>query len=264
MFVQRVMTGLALVALFVVVFLFSPPWLICVIATLVILFATWEFFEITRPTQSAADRLLCLALASLIPAAASTGRSDCLLGSLFLALSVPGARSLFSRSDLRRRLEDLQHSFFGILYVSFTLSHFVLLRNRADWKPWIFFILIVTYLGDVAAYLSGSRWGRTKLAPLLSPKKTVEGALGALLASVLGGYACKIVFFPSLTSLQTLWVSAVLCVSGQLGDLVESLVKRCYNTKDSGRMLPGHGGILDRIDSILFAVPVGYYLAALM
>lgn len=264
MVLQRVITGLALVALFVVVFLCSPPWLICTIATLIILFASWEFFEMTRPEQSALDRFLCLGLAAVIPAAASSGRPDCLLGSLFLALFVPGVRSLLSNRDLRVRWEDLQVCFFGILYVSFSLSHFVLLRNRDDWKPWIFFILIVTYLGDVAAYFSGSRWGRTKLSPRLSPKKTVEGALGALVASVLGGYVCKIVFFPSLTSLQVLWVSAVLSVSGQLGDLVESLVKRCYDTKDSGRMLPGHGGILDRIDSILFAGPVGYYLAALI
>ncbi len=153
---------------------------------------------------------------------------------------------------------------FGIFYVSFTLSHFVLLRNLEDWKPWIFFILIVTYFGDVAAFFSGTRWGRKKLSPLLSPKKTVEGALGGLLATVLAGYACKLVFFPALTSFQALWIAALLSASGQLGDLLESLIKRSYGIKDSGRMLPGHGGILDRIDSILLAGPVGYYLAILI
>jgi phosphatidate cytidylyltransferase len=98
----------------------------------------------------------------------------------------------------------------------------------------------------------------------LSPKKTVEGALGGLLATVLAGYACKLVFFPALTSFQALWIAALLSASGQLGDLLESLVKRSYGIKDSGRMLPGHGGILDRIDSILLAGPAGYYLAILI
>jgi phosphatidate cytidylyltransferase len=165
---------------------------------------------------------------------------------------------------LKARFEELQLCFFGIFYIGFTLSHFVLLRNLENWKPWIFFILIVCYVGDVAAFFAGTRWGSTKLSPVLSPKKTVEGALGGLFASVLAGYACKLVFFPALTGLQALWVAALLSATAQLGDLLESLVKRSCGIKDSGRMLPGHGGILDRIDSILLAGPVGYYLARLI
>jgi phosphatidate cytidylyltransferase len=264
MFQQRIITGLALVALFVVIFLFSPPWLVCVIATLIILLASWEFFEMVLPEQAFGDRLLCLTLASLIPMAALPGRADCLTGSLFVSIFALGVRSLFSGKDLKARFAELELCLFGILYVSFTLSHFVLLRNLEDWKPWIFFILIVTYIGDVAAFFSGTRWGRKNLSPLLSPKKTVEGALGGLLATVLAGFACKLVFFQALTSFQALWVAALLSVSGQLGDLLESLIKRSYGIKDSGRMLPGHGGILDRIDSILLAGPVGYYLAILI
>jgi phosphatidate cytidylyltransferase len=264
MFQQRIITGLALVALFVVIFLFSPPWLVCVIATLVILLASWEFLEMALPEQAFADRLLCLALATLIPGAALAGRTDCLMGSLFVALFALGVRSLFSGKEMKTRFEELQVCLFGTLYVSFTLSHFVLLRNMEDWKPWIFFILIVTYVGDVAAFFTGTKWGKRKLSPLLSPKKTVEGALGGMLATVLLACACKIVFFPALTVFQAIWVSVILSVSGQLGDLLESLIKRSYGIKDSGRILPGHGGILDRIDSILIAGPVGYYLAILI
>jgi len=264
MFLQRIITGWVLVGLFVAIFLFSPAWLVCIIATLIILLASWEYLEMTRPEQSLADRSLCLVLASLVPTAACSGRADCLLGSLFGSLFLLGIRSLVGGKELKARFEELQLCCFGIFYISFTLSHFVLVRNLEDWKPWIFFILIVTYVGDVAAFFSGSRWGKRKLSPLLSPKKTVEGAVGGLLASVLAGYACKLLFFSALTSAQALWVAAVLSISGQLGDLLESLIKRSYGTKDSGRMLPGHGGILDRIDSILFAGPVGYYLAILI
>ncbi len=264
MYYKRIITGLALVALFVLIFLFSPAWFVCVIAVLITLLATWEYLEMTRPGQTTETRILCLALASSIPVAAMPGKTDCLTGSLFVALLALGVRSLFSRQELKARFEELQLCFFGIFYIGFTLSHFVLLRSLGDWKPWIFFILIVTYVGDVAAFFSGTRWGRKKLSPVLSPKKTIEGALGGLLASVLAGCACKLVFFPALTSLQALWVAALLSASAQFGDLLESLVKRSCGIKDSGRMLPGHGGILDRIDSILLAGPVGYYLARLI
>jgi phosphatidate cytidylyltransferase len=264
MFRQRIITGWVLVGLFVAIFLFSPAWLVCIIATLVILLASWEYLEMTCSEQSLADRSLCLALASLIPAAACSGRADCLLGALFVSFLLLGVRSLAGGKELKARFEELQLCFFGIFYISFTLSHFVLVRNLEDWRPWIFFILIVTYIGDVAAFFTGSRWGKRKLSPLLSPKKTVEGAIGGLFASVLAGCACKLLFFSALTGAQALWISAVLSISGQLGDLLESLVKRSYDIKDSGRMLPGHGGILDRVDSILFAGPVGYYLAILI
>ncbi len=261
---QRIITALALVALFVAIFLFSPPWLVAIIAALVILLATWEYLEMTLPEQSGGDRLLCLVLASLTPVAVLPGRAECLFGSIFIALLALGVRSLFGKRELRARFEELQLSLFGFLYVSFTLSHFVLLRTLEDWKPWIFFILIVTYVGDVAAFFTGTRLGRHKLAPMLSPKKTIEGALGGLAATVLAGFGCKLVFFSGLTGAQALWVAALLSISGQLGDLVESLIKRSCDIKDSGNMLPGHGGILDRIDSILLAGPLGYYLALLV
>ncbi len=264
MFQQRIITALALVVLFAAIFLFSPAWLICIVATLIILLASWEYLEMTLPGQAGGDRLLCLALAALIPVAALPGRIDCLVGSLFVSLLVLGVRSVLSNKELKARFEELQLCSFGVFYISLTLSHFVLLRELDDWKPWIFFILIVTYVGDVAAYFSGTKWGSRSLSPLLSPKKTVEGALGGLFATVLAGCACRLVFFPSLTGLQAVWVSALLSVSGQLGDLLESLIKRSCGTKDSGRVLPGHGGILDRIDSILLAGPVGFYLALLI
>jgi len=265
MFRQRLITAGFLVALFVVILLFAPAWLVCTVVTLIILLASLEYLEMTFPEPAVGDRTLFLVLASLIPAAALSGRPACMYGSLFVSLLFLAFRSILSRGkDMKARLERLHLCFFGIFYVSFTLSHFVLLRNLENWEPWIFTILIVTYVGDVGAYFSGTRWGRRKLAPLLSPKKTVEGAAGSLLASVLAGLACKLVFFSTLTGLQALWVSALLSVSGQMGDLLESLIKRNHGIKDSGRMLPGHGGILDRIDSILLAGPVGYYVAVLI
>ena len=117
MFYKRIITGLALVALFVLIFLFSPAWFVCVIAVLITLLATWEYLEMTRPGQTTETRILCLALASSIPVAAMPGKTDCLTGSLFVALLALGVRSLFSRQELKARFEELQLCFFGIFYI---------------------------------------------------------------------------------------------------------------------------------------------------
>jgi len=260
---QRLQTAGVLIALFVSIFLFSPAWLLCVIATVVVLLASWEYYTLTDPGQGRADRLLCVALAGLFPSAALCGRLNAVYGLLFLSFLLLSFRSLFSPLELRTRFEDLHRRLFGILYVGFTLSHFLLLPALEAWRGWVFTILIVIYMGDGVAYFVGSNLGRTKLAERLSPKKTWEGAVGGLLGSVLALFLCKALFFSALTTGQALLAGVLLAASGQMGDLVESLIKRSYGVKDSGNILPGHGGILDRIDSVLFAFPVGYYLAVI-
>jgi len=258
---ERLLTAAGLIALFVILILFSPSWVICVVVALLVLLASWEYHELTSPRQVKFDRLLCLFLASLVPVAFFSGQAHWMAGSLFLSIFALSIRSLSGAEELKERFDGLLRSLFGIFYVSFCLSHFVLLRNLEDGKAWIFTILIVTYIGDGAAYFTGSNLGRWRLAPRLSPKKTVEGALGGLLGSILAMFVCKLIFFSGLSNLEVLGLSSVLAVSGQLGDLVESLIKRSFGVKDSGKLLPGHGGILDRLDSVLLAGPVGYYLA---
>jgi phosphatidate cytidylyltransferase len=126
---------------------------------------------------------------------------------------------------------------------------------------WALTVILCTWIGDSAAYLVGRSLGRRKLAPDLSPNKTVEGAAGGLLAATLTG---SLVF--AWSGLGSWWIGAlagaVIGIAGQLGDLGESLLKRQAGVKDSGAAIPGHGGILDRIDALLFAFPAGYLLAA--
>ena len=259
---KRLQTAGILIVLFVLILLFSPVWLLTLVAAAIIALATWEYAQMVYPGQGRTDSLLLLGLAVLFPFAASYGSTPSLFGSLFVCLALLGLRALFRADDLKVRLEGLQNSLFGILYISFTVSHLLLIRRDCeDWKPWIFTILAAIYLGDGAAYFVGTSLGKRKLAPLLSPKKTVEGALGGLAASVLGVFLCRFLILPSLSAWEALLVGVTISVAGQLGDLLESLIKRTHDVKDSGTLLPGHGGILDRIDSILLAGPIGYYLA---
>ena len=151
----------------------------------------------------------------------------------------------------------------GILYVGWLLSYPVALRDLDDGRNWVFFALFTTFASDTAAFLAGSALGKNKLAPHISPAKTWEGAI----SGIIGAIIVSLVFIlPTPLTLPLNWGQAILLgllasIFGQLGDLVESLFKRNMVAKDSGRLIPGHGGFLDRMDSIVFAGIVVYYYA---
>jgi len=114
----------------------------------------------------------------------------------------------------------------------------------------------IVFMGDTGAFFAGRSFGRHKLYPLISPKKTMEGAVGGLCASILGGVLARWLLLPTLELPEAMLLGAALGAVGQIGDLVESLFKRATDTKDSGQLLPGHGGLLDRLDGVLFAAPL--------
>ena len=151
----------------------------------------------------------------------------------------------------------------GILYVGWLLSHLVALRGLDDGRNWVFFALFITITSDTAAFFTGRALGRHKLAPRISPGKTWEGAISGILGAII---VSLLFMLPTPLSLHFNWGQAILLgllvsIFGQLGDLVESLFKRNMGVKDSGRLIPGHGGVLDRMDSIVFAGIVVYYYA---
>jgi phosphatidate cytidylyltransferase len=151
----------------------------------------------------------------------------------------------------------------GILYIGWLLGYAVALRGVEDGRNWVFYALFCTFGSDSAAFFMGKAIGRHKLAPSISPNKTWEGTVGGLLGAV-GVSLLFLLSHPlSLATSLSIWQAVVLgllvSVSGQLGDLVESLFKRNVGAKDSGTLIPGHGGVLDRMDSVVFAIVVVYY-----
>jgi len=152
----------------------------------------------------------------------------------------------------------------GVVYIALPLSMLVLIRGETDGIAWIFLILAIVFSGDTCAYHVGSRYGAHKLCPSVSPGKTLEGALGGLAGNLAAGVLVKGFFLPSLPWIESLAFFVIVGMAGQAGDLFESLLKRQGNIKDSGAILPGHGGILDRIDALLFAAPVAYLFNHMM
>lgn len=164
----------------------------------------------------------------------------------------------FTDKDVQTSINQIAYTLLGVFYVAGLLGFFVLLRNLEGGQYLIFFVFIVIWMGDTAAYYGGRRFGKTPLAPHISPNKTVEGAIAGLGGSLLGGIAAKFWFLGHIPLIHCLIVTIICGIIGQFGDLAESVLKRNTGTKDSGALIPGHGGILDRLDSLMFACPAFY------
>lgn len=176
----------------------------------------------------------------------------------FIALSL---FSLMSSGEPVKRIKFLSINMLGFLYIYLFLPFFSILRDLPRGEHLIFFIAVTVYFGDTAAYFVGSKFGTVKLAPSVSPGKTVEGALASTIFGTVTGFFYLRYFYQLETFLPQVLLPLVISTVGQVGDLIESLFKRAAGVKDSGNMLPGHGGMLDRIDSILLnAFIVFFYL----
>jgi phosphatidate cytidylyltransferase len=171
--------------------------------------------------------------------------------------------ALGTKRPLPEIFTALSITLFGIFYVSWLLSHLTFLFALTNGKRFVFYVLVVVWAGDTGAYYTGRFFGRHQLAPNISPKKTVEGAAGGLLASLIGSCVAKLTFLSLLSYVDCVVLGLLLGVLEQVGDLCESMLKRSVDVKDSGTLLPGHGGILDRLDGVMFAAPVLYYYAIL-
>ena len=201
-----------------------------------------------------------LSLVPLLSSVFDVNLTDFTVSLIVLALFL---YALLTKRSLSEFVPAFAVTLFGIWYVSWLLSHLVFLRGLTHGKQFIFYLLLIVWSGDTGAYYFGRLLGKHKLAPVISPKKTVEGALGGLGASVLASFIAKLTFLPLLSFVDCTILALIMAVVAQLGDLCESMIKRAVNIKDSGTILPGHGGILDRMDGVMFAAPVLYYYAIL-
>jgi len=158
----------------------------------------------------------------------------------------------------RPLVESTANTLFGAVYVGWLLGYAIWLQGRAGGPQLVLFLVGVTWAGESAAYLVGSSIGRHRLAPILSPRKTVEGAIAQVIISVAAAIALGYWLLPACGLMGAAGAGAVLGVIGQVGDLAESAIKRSIGTKDTADLIPGHGGMLDRIDSLLFNAPALY------
>jgi phosphatidate cytidylyltransferase len=259
---KRVITAAVLIPL-VLLLLFKGSYLMVVLVTaLVAMLAAWEYSAIADCHGSQIPRALLLISTLLLFAAIL--RSPTLVLPVLAACSLTLLIVCSFRSPLERVLADTAFSVFGLIYCGLTLASVPLVWVQQPGGPsQVVFLLCIVWAGDVAALYVGRSFGRHRLAPQISPQKSWEGSAASLVGSLLVAFV--LVFF-ARGSLRYpgplawwLALAAGLNVLAQVGDLVESAVKRGAGVKDSGTLLPGHGGILDRIDAILLAAPALWY-----
>ena len=222
----------------------------------------WEYARILRP-PGPRPLMQPLELAGYaaglgVILAAHAGRTDILLAVLSLNVVACGLLSLQRFPSDRSVLDAVARQVQGVCYIPLPLALLILLRSAPGGTAWVFLLCAVIFAGDTAALYAGTLWGRHKLCPAISPGKTVEGALAGLAANLAVGMAGKALFLPEVGWAAALAFAAAVGLAGQVGDLFESELKRAANVKDSGGLLPGHGGVLDRIDALLFAAPVAF------
>ncbi len=184
---------------------------------------------------------------------------------MFAALLVIPAWYVFRPVSIEHALPSSAVAVLATTYVGMLAGSLIRLRNDFSEGPkLVFFLTLVVWLGDTGAYYVGRRFGKRKLSPQISPKKTVEGLLGGIAASVITAVVIHFTFFPQFQLVHAVAVGIVLSITGVIGDLAESMWKRSAGVKDSGTLLPGHGGFLDRFDSIFFTAPILYIYWALL
>jgi len=247
---KRVLTALVGIPLVLLATRYSPDWLFALFIGIFAALCFEELLTIGGARMGSRPGRWVVVLGAIVTAS-FMGGAEWILTTLSLSVLVA-----FTVIGLRSPLESCLPQFglvaLGLLYCSVLLGFMVLLEPAE-----IFVLFGVIWAGDSAAYYSGRALGRHKLAPKISPKKTVEGAMGGLIASIVAGVFLGQWLLGETTG--TLVVVSMLCaIAGQIGDLAESALKRSAGVKDSSAILPGHGGILDRLDSLLFAAPVFY------
>lgn len=254
------LTAAVALPLLILLILKGSPFLFTCFVLLLSFLGLDEFYRMSLPERKPEGRAASLA-GALLPLAFLSPDPTRLLFAVTMLVLLSALLFLFRIRDIRQSAGEAALFLMGFLYVPLLLGHLMLLRGAPHGISWIFLLLVIVMAGDTGAYYVGSSIGRRKLYPVVSPNKSIEGALGGLAGSAVGAIIAKFTFFPELTLLDAVATALLLGILGQLGDLFESLLKRSFGVKDSGVIIPGHGGILDRLDSILFAAPAAYYYA---
>ena len=255
---QRILSALLLIPLFVLLVQFGSLIHFTLLVGLAVGLAAWEF---SRLCPLGTDRGLSalMVLGALAWYAATLWKGN-LAGLLALITGTALLCAVRGHGEFRVSVLQAAWMLLGVAYAGGLLSFAGLLRGLSEGRQYVFYLAFTTWAGDTGAFYVGSRLGRRPLCPRISPGKTVEGAVGGILATVLVAAAGSAWIWPRLSWERAAAVGFVLAIAGIAGDLCESAVKRAASAKDSGGIIPGHGGVLDRLDSLMFAGPVLYGL----
>ncbi len=259
---NRTIPGLLLAAGWLTLLLKGSSLLFFIIMIGISACCAYEFVRMSMDEGISLPDHIYLVLSIALPVLFSCGPDGALApaDALVLSFLLISLYVIFRYARLTNPYQVMTRLGFGLLYIGFLAAYLVKLRHIPQGGAWIVMLTAITAASDTGAYLAGSRFGKRKLCPVISPKKTVEGAVGGVLCGVAAALIVEPILFDRTNWMFIVIAAAGLSCVGMFGDLVESVVKRGSGVKDSGSILRGHGGVLDRIDSILIAGPVFYYM----
>lgn len=258
---QRILTAAIALPLLIVLIAFANSLIFSLFLVVVLFLALLEFNRMGLAADHSVEQWVA-AVAGALSVPLLYFQQETMLLTLFAGtILLLGLLFLFRLPEIKSIPQHLGWLCLGLFYLPFLLGHLVLLRMLPAGREWIFLTLLVIMICDTFAYFVGSNFGKRKLYPAVSPNKSVEGGVGGLVGAVLVVVLAGATFLPQIGIFDGIVVGLLLGTVGQLGDLFESLLKRACGVKDSGNLVPGHGGLLDRLDSLLFAFPIVYCLA---
>jgi len=252
-----VLTGIVAAPIVVGIVYYGPPLLFLLLVAAVTLMGVSEYFTIIDRIGISGFPIHGIILSFLLLLSFYFNGRFMMEWGLIASVTLFGAW-FFHEDNVKVAMDQISFTLFGVLYVAGLGGYSLLIRNFGDGERLILFLLLIVWLGDIAAYYGGKRFGKQPLAPVVSPNKTMEGAIAGLVGSLAAGAIAGFSFLGHIAMAHCLLVALICGTIGQFGDLAESLLKRHVGIKNSGDVLPGHGGILDRIDSLLFAGPMFY------
>ncbi|MCI0413841.1 phosphatidate cytidylyltransferase [bacterium] len=251
---KRVLTALILIPAIVYIVQFAPAFVCIALIFLVMLLALQEYLSLVDvPVTFRIVSSLIAAIATLIHLWPQFSLVMLLGVVLLLTLA------LFPSLEMAAAFHAAISGFFGAIYVGGLMGFLIAIRIWNGGEDFLMMLLLIIWAGDSFAYFAGKSFGRHKLSPTVSPNKTWEGAVAGFVFGIAAAIICKFTFIPELELVNAIGLGAVVGIAGQIGDLCESIVKRAAKVKDSGGIIPGHGGMLDRVDSLLFGAPAMYY-----
>ena len=264
---KRILSAIVLIPAALLIVIYAPDWVYCIAVGALGSLCLYEYCGLVRNMGIKIRTWFVIPIFWILLAAFSAmthvpDRSPVTVAALMAALLAVFLAAIWNTSlSLRERALSLMAETLGVFYFAFFLYTVIAVRlkfGNKDGICWTILLLAVIWANDTVALAVGRKFGRTRFAPLLSPKKTNEGAAGGLIAGAVVAVILKHFLFTNLPVVHIIAISALAGVFGQLGDLAESLLKRAAEVKDSSQLIPGHGGALDRMDSLLFAFPVLY------
>ncbi|MBW2649104.1 MAG: phosphatidate cytidylyltransferase [Deltaproteobacteria bacterium] len=262
--VKRWITGIIAVPLLFVVILYGSTLIFSLLITLVIAGGVFEYNSMAFKGKYYWEKTEGLVIAFFIPLAAYFGGVQLMFAAVTFSFIIVFLLFLMRMKNGPADLAALTRVVFGFMYIPMLVSYIVPLRCSENGIIWVFFVIAAAFVGDTSAFYAGRSMGKAKLMPAVSAGKTVVGAIGSIAGTVLGCLLFKLLFFHNLSVIHAITLGFLVSIIGQLGDLCESSIKRIFMVKDSGFLLPGHGGILDRVDSLSFMIPFVYYYNVLI